>query len=122
MKRDMDLIRKMVLLIEERPHGRATSDIEVDGYTDEQIGYHAYLLVDSGLAVGCDVTTRGSFGPEYIISYLTSAGHDFADASRNETAWKKAKGIVREKAGSVTLEVMKQLLVSLLKQAIGLAG
>src|SRR5439155_7767741 len=110
MKRDMELIRKMVLLIEQQPHGWAPNNINVDGYTDEQITYHAYLLVDSGLAAGSDITTTGSSGPEYVITCLTSAGHDFAGASRNENVWKKATGIVREKVGAVTLEIMKELL------------
>ena len=122
MKRDMELIRKLILQIEDSPNGSAPSQLQIEGYTAEQIGYHAYLLVDSGLAVGSDVTNSGSSGPEYLISYLTWAGHDFADACRNETTWKKATAIVKEKAGGVTFDVFKQLLVSLLKHAVGLGG
>jgi hypothetical protein len=108
----MDLIRKMVLLIESSPNGWAPDTITIDGYTPAQIGYHSYLLVDAGLASGTDITNSESSGPEYMISRLTSAGHDFADACRNDTIWAKAKGIVKEKTGSVTIEIMKQLLTA----------
>jgi hypothetical protein len=119
MKRDMELIRKMVLKMDDSPTGWA-HDVNIEGYTPDEIGYHGYLLVDSGLAVGVDMTCSGSSGPEYVLSHLTSAGHDFADACRNETVWNKAKRIVSEKVGTVTLEVMKQLLISIIKQSIGL--
>jgi hypothetical protein len=37
MKHDMDLIRKLVLAIEDDPIGYAPRDIEIDEYTPEQI-------------------------------------------------------------------------------------
>lgn len=120
MKRDYDLLRKLVLTVESGPHGYAPHHIKIDGYSDEEIGYHSYLLVDSGLAVGVDATTLGSTSPQWLILHLTSAGHDFADAIRDETRWKKATGIVKDKAGSVSLDVLKQLLISLLKNTLGL--
>ena len=49
MKRDIDLIRKLVFTIEEHPHGFAPNEINIDGYTSEQIGYHLYTMLDSGL-------------------------------------------------------------------------
>jgi hypothetical protein len=120
MKRDMELIRKMILYIEDSPNGWAPSEIKIDGYSAEEIGYHAYLLVDAGLATGADITNTQSSGPEYLITHLTSAGHDFADASRDEGIWKKARGIVKEKAGSVTIDIMKQILTWVVKKAVGL--
>lgn len=122
MKRDMDLIRQMTLAIESSPKGWSESSLTIDGYTPEQIGYHAYLLVDSSLAVGHDVTHMGSSGPEYLITHLTWAGHDFADACRDETIWNKAKSTIKEKVSSVTFDVMKELLMKFLKSAVGLGS
>lgn len=121
MKRDMDLIRKMILAIENSPHGRAPDGLKIDGYSEEQVGYHAYLLVDSGLAEGVDFAHMGSAGPESRITRLTWDGHDFADACRDESTWAKARATVKDKVGSVTFDVMKELLVSLLKGSLGLS-
>jgi len=119
MKRDLELIRKMVLAIEDAPSGWAP-DLKFDGYSDAQVGYHAYLLIDAGLARGQDASTMGSDAPEGFITSLTWAGHEFADAARDETRWKKAMGVVQEKGGTVTIGVLTQLLIALTKGALGL--
>ena len=119
MKRDLELIRKMILAIEDAPFGYAP-ELSIDGYTPIQVGYHAYLLVDAGLARGHDVATMGSVGPDVLITSLTWAGHEFAEAARDEIRWKKAMGIVKEKSGTITMDLLKQLLGSLMRGALGL--
>lgn len=118
MKRDMDLIRKMVLLIEEHPDGWAP-DIKIDGYTTDQIGYHSYLLVESGLAAGIDLTDTGSTGPIYSVSHLTPAGHDFADSVRSQYVWDEVMGQVKEKGlASVTLDIARKMLDKALRKRL----
>jgi len=119
MKRDLELIRKMVLAIEDAPSGWAP-DLKFEGYTDAQVGYHAYLLIDAGLAKGQDASTIGGEAPEGFISSLTWVGHEFADAARDETRWRKAIGVVQEKSGTVTVGVLTQLLVGIMKNTLGL--
>ncbi|MDD5761177.1 MAG: DUF2513 domain-containing protein [bacterium] len=120
MKRDLELIRKMVLAIEASHSGWAPNNFEFEGYTEAQVGYHAYLLINAGLAKGVDASSMGSESPKGFISSLTWAGHEFADAARDETRWRKAMGVVQEKGGTVTIGVLTQLLVSLMKGALGL--
>ena len=118
MTRDLDLIRKMVLAIEDAQSGWAP-EFAIDGYTPVQVGYHAYPLIDAGLAKGVDVTKMGGQAPEFLITSLTWAGHEFAEAARDETRWKKTLGIVKEKGGAITFEILKQLLVNLMKGTFG---
>jgi hypothetical protein len=118
----MELIRKLVLAVEEAPSGYAPDDLHVEGYTAEQIAYHAHLMVQAGLATGIDATHLGSSGPEAQITSLTWDGHEFADASRDEARWKKAMGIVQDKGGAVTLDVLKDLLSHLARLGLGLIG
>lgn len=120
MKRDLDLIRKIVLAIEELPTGYLLDQLKIEGYTSEQIGYHSYLVVDSGLAEGRNTTTIEDSSPNWWINNLTSAGHDFADAVRSDTVWNKATELIKDKAGSVTLDILTQLLSSLLRGSLGL--
>ncbi len=73
MRRDISLIRRLVLALE---NDEATPDT-FEAYSEEQVVYHRYLTVDGGLAksgVGC------SF-------HLTDRGHDFADAVRSDRVW-----------------------------------
>jgi uncharacterized protein DUF2513 len=120
MKRDLDLVRKLVLAVEDLPTGTVLGGIEIDGYSPEQIGYHSYLVVDAGLAKGINVQTLSDTSPNWQILQLTSEGHDFADAARNDTTWNQAKVVVAEKGGGATLEIVKQVLIGLIKHSLGL--
>jgi hypothetical protein len=119
VKRDMDLIRKIVLAVEDAPTGYAPK-LAFDGYDNETVSYHAYLMIQAGLATGVEVTHQRSPGPEAILTGLTWEGHEFADAARDETRWKKAMGIVQEKGGAVGFDVLKDLLSHLAKLGLGL--
>jgi hypothetical protein len=48
MKRDMDLVRKILLQIEEHPHGFAPNYLAIEDYTQEQIGFHVLLMGEAG--------------------------------------------------------------------------
>lgn len=120
MKRDLELIRKIVLMIEGSSGGGAP-EIRIEGYSDDVIGYHCYLIFDAGLAEGCDLTVRDSNGPQYELSHLTWAGHEFAEAARDNGRWKQALEVVKDKGGTVTLSVLIELLKSLMKSSFGLS-
>lgn len=120
MKRDFELIRKMVLMIESQDQVWRFEDFKIPEFSQDQIAYHAYLLVDAGLACGHDVTQAGSKTVQYDIFHLTWAGHEFADAARDEYRWKKVIGKVKKKSEGITLTVLTQLLIALMKKAVGL--
>ncbi|WP_161602486.1 DUF2513 domain-containing protein [Tautonia marina] len=112
----MELIRKMVLLMEEDPSGWAP-DMNIEGYSPDQIGYHAYLLVDSGLATGSDVTPIGSSMPVYILNHLTSSGHDFADSARTQYIWDEVMEDMQKKGVvSAALDLVRKLLDTRIKK------
>jgi hypothetical protein len=119
MQRDWDLIRKIVLAVENHPNGFAPQ-LQFDGYTPEQVGYHSYLLVDAQLAQGIAVTTNANRSPVAKITYLTWAGHEFAEAARDNTRWNRAMGIVRDKGGAITMNLLGQLLGGIMKSTFGL--
>lgn len=120
MKRDMDLIREILLQTEQHENGYAP-DLEIDGYTSAQIGYHQFLIIDAGLAEGADVTHRGSEGPMGVITHLTSAGHDFLDAARSKTVWQQAKDAV-DPIGGASIQVWTAILTDLVRRNLGLGG
>ncbi len=120
MKRDMELVRKIALALEGKSTGFSGENPTVEGYSAEEIGYHVYLMLEAGLVRGSDVTNNDSSSPEAIATGLTWQGHEFVEAARDETLWKRAMGTVRAKGGSVTIDVLKQLLATMIKETLNL--
>jgi Hypothetical protein (DUF2513) len=48
MKRDMDLVRQILITIEDYEDGFAPETVDVPGYTEETIGYHLVLMEAAG--------------------------------------------------------------------------
>jgi hypothetical protein len=118
MKRDMDLVRKILLAIEENPQGFFNKRLLIEGYSAEQIGYHVYLMMQAGLVEGADATTMGCQSPVAIPTGLTWQGHDFLDACRDEGVWAKAKEKLKSLGGEVPLEVVKTVLIEIMKKQV----
>jgi hypothetical protein len=120
MKRDMDLVRKIAFFLEDQPHGHA-SKVVVEGYSEEEIGYHAYLMLEAGLVRGCNTSHMRSPSPCAIATGLTWQGHEFVDLARSESVWGKAKKHIKEKVGSATVGILLDVLKQQAKEALGLA-
>jgi len=48
MKRDMDLIREILLEIEKLPPNTETGEFPIEGWKPEEINYHIRLLCQAG--------------------------------------------------------------------------
>lgn len=118
MKRDMDLIRVMLLAIEAHPSGFAP-EIEIVGYTQEQIGYHAALLGEAGLAMVVNETGLDDKSPQATIIRLTWAGHEFLDSVRENNIWNQAKDKIN-KVGGATIPIWIAVLTEIIKKQLGL--
>lgn len=124
MKRDMDLIRDILLEIEEGRRIfeiRSASESAVLGLDDEgsmsreeaeRWHYNLSLMHDAGL-----VDFRRSGGGAWFVEGITWAGHDFLDSVRDPEIWEKTKEGA-EKAGGFTLDVLGALAKGLIKQKI----
>jgi hypothetical protein len=111
VKRDMDLLRSLLLKVEEQsPNGPFTT-IEIPGHSEDEVRYHARLAQGAGF-VEADFMMDG-----FIVTGLTWAGHEFLDAAREDKLWNKAKQTVLTNAGTLTLEALKIALSLLMQQA-----
>ena len=120
MKRDMDLVRKILFAVEARE--ARWEKLEIEGHSFEEVGYHCCLLIDAGLALGVDQKLDQTPERTCRITSLTNAGHDWLDAAREDTRWKQAKSIFAT-MGGVTLDVAKSILKQLMtEQASRLLG
>ncbi len=134
MKRDMELIRRILFKIEEMNGGslRATYFSDVDARVVE---HHFRLLDDSGFLLPLPAAPRShpnnpnpnrsrvrspSTGCFIQDPQLSSKGHDFLDAIRNDTIWSKVKEQLQNSVTSTTLETIKALAVSIGAKMLGI--
>jgi hypothetical protein len=120
MKRDMELIRELLLAIEAFPTGHG-EELELAGRSETEVGYHLNLLLQAGYIEGHDVTTHGHDGPQVLPSRMTWEGHDFLDAIRDDGVWKKVQEKLLAVGGQSTLEVVKELALTVVRSHLGLA-
>ena len=131
MKRDMELIRKMLLEIENNYDPQDNSRLAQSfiftlegGYAESEIDYNLSLLIDEGLVKGKYQGTMGGTLFTYIEG-LTWDGHDFLDSIRQDVVWQGVQDKA-EQAGlnvlSLSFEVLKNLAVSVAKERLGLHG
>ncbi len=118
MKRDMDLVRLLLLEAEKQDEGFSYEDIELDGYDPDQIAYHLHIMWEGRLFDGVDHSDRGC-RYDVFIKRLTWEGHEFLEAVREADRWNRARTLIA-KAGGATVPVWTALLTAMLKQGVGL--
>lgn len=116
MRRDLDLARTILRRIEAAPTVRDWIDITVEHHSAEVVSYHVMLLAKEGLIEAIDLSDSDGFVWKSIR--LTWAGHEFLDAARDESRWSKAKDIVLNKSGGLTFDVLKAVLINLMRNSV----
>jgi len=122
MKRDMDLVRKILLAMEGHEHGFAPQPFKIEGYDDEQVGHHVYMMGDAGLINAADATHMQSRSPTAIPTSITWEGHEFLEAARKPAIWEAAKRRLADAGVGCTIELVKRVLLELSKKALDLSA
>jgi hypothetical protein len=105
MKRDMDLVRELLLKLEAEPldgdlYSVDPEGLGITGRTHEEIAYHMVLLIDGGL-----LDAERDMSGQFAARKLTWAGHDFLDSVRDPKIWRATKDRVKQ-AGGFTVEIL----------------
>ncbi len=117
MKRDFELVRKILTCIEESEGVQQRVNVEIEGYTEDQIMYHLILLAQADLIDATNVPLQDR---TYITARgLTWQGHEFLDSIKNETVWQKTQQAVKDKGGAVSFEVLKIMATGYAKSVFG---
>ncbi len=115
MKRDMDLVREILLKLEAHPAQIFGAEMEIDGYSKEEINFHLMLMNEAGL-INADDSSAGT-EIYFLPLWITWAGYEFLDDAKNDTRWGRAKSIMQKTVG-VSFEVLKEILKTLITQEI----
>ena len=106
MKRDMDLIRLILLRVEEQdPNTSSYESITIDGYTSGEVREHIKLLANAGMISDVHHDLDGNVW----VRSITWDGYDYLDKVRDNTIWKKTKDTIKEKGLPLIFDTIKTI-------------
>lgn len=121
MKRDLDLIRRILKDVEGMPAGKPLGNITYPGYSKEIIHEHIDLLDQAKFI---EVATFKAGTAKNIIKYqinrLTWLGHEFLDAAKDDSIWNKAKEKFLKPTVSFSFDLLLDWLKMKAREKIGL--
>ncbi|MDP3459713.1 MAG: DUF2513 domain-containing protein [Hyphomonas sp.] len=115
MKRDMDLVRAILLNLEQKQVGDESEMLDADdfpSFSADTVYGHFSLLLDAGFVDG----KAGGSGL-MLCRQITWQGHEFLDATRDAKVWEKTKDAANA-VGGWTAGLLKDLATAILKSAI----
>lgn len=118
MKRDLDLVR-LILIEAEKADGR----LDMSGFVDEGnsmdcLGFHLEMMDDAGL-IDADVGhAMGGHVSNAVVKRITWDGFDYLDVIRSDTVWFKVKKAIADTVGETSLSVAKAACAELAKHLV----
>ena len=118
MKRDMDLIREILLYAERQTQRWHAGKAQIEGWKSTEVVYNVGLCVDRGFLRaeplrGSEIRLK-AVGPDWVVERLTYDGHEFLDNIRNDGIWSQVKSAAKNKGVDLTFD----LAIMLAKQAL----
>ena len=113
MKRDMDLVRQLLLSFEDETiESREIDDRDVN---------HIEMLLEQGLVDGVSILRGidGHVGYGFHTPRLTWTGHEFLETIRQKTVWEKIKKLIDEKGVGLTIDGIKFAAPLVVKSMLG---
>lgn len=125
MELRLDLVKKLLLIVEQTPANRVVPVIQIEGVDQDTVDEHLELLIKDAHYLEGKVHPGGS-GQQRIVRVhvdrMTKAGHEFLANAKNETVWNKTVATVKEKGSSFSLELISRLLNQIAAQQLGLGA
>ena len=113
MKRDMDLVRKILIKMESNWGYEYFQEakIRIEGYSDSAVHYHLRIMIEKGLITTSfpeGISTVNSTYVEYMPETITWEGQEFLEAIREEGTWEK----IKKEAVNLSFDAIKAWILS----------
>lgn len=120
MKRDVEVFRKILMQVEQRPNGLIDEIHGIDRVEESELHGHVELLVEAGYLKATDQTSFGDQFNRFLLERITFEGHEFLDAIRHEGFIEELKSKARDEGTSLPLTILKELGTQFLRKKLGL--
>jgi hypothetical protein len=118
MKRDLDLMREILLTIE-ASNGPVYLPLPADPPRPPgDVALQVQLLKDAGYIQAEFSPIRESLDIVGAIIRMTNSGYDYLDTVRNPKVWNETKSVLEKIGGSAALEVVKEIAAKFMAELI----
>ena len=114
MKRDMDLVREILLEIEEQYISTAIYDLQIKGYDMATVAYHCKILYEAGLISDYKAQYADNEIWFFCVGSLTWEGNDYLDKVRDNSTWRKTKDIITRKGLPLVFDTIKTISTAII--------
>lgn len=113
MQRNWDLIRRILLKLEEKADPRSLlQPDEINGYDSITVSYHFKLLNNAELITATSLCSTEQY--RYAAISLTWQGHELLDQIRNDSIWNKVKSTLQSKSLDLSFESIKTVATAII--------
>lgn len=117
MRRDMDLVRDILLEVEKQYVSTAIYNLKIEGYDTETIAYHCKILYEAGLISDYKAQYADNTIYSFGVGSLTWDGNDYLDKIRDNSIWKKTKDVIVKKGLPLVLDTVKTISTAFITAA-----
>lgn len=114
MKRDIDLIREILLQVEATPSNNMWKAKPLLGCDVTDVVAHVRLAQDAGLLEAIFTKT----GTHAVVQRMLNDGYDFLEQSKLPSRWEKAKSKIVTESLPMTVDIFKSVLVKLVQEQL----
>lgn len=122
MKRDMELVLRILEFLEERQGISVIENLQIPGCDDGVVAYHCRRMYEAGLLDAEAVTSTTT--PTRLINVLpfglTWEGHEFLDSMRDHTVAAKVRNRLGGSLADVPFTLIKELALAVGRSQLGL--
>jgi Hypothetical protein (DUF2513) len=120
MKMDWDLIRDILIAVEECPLGNHIKLDQFSGHSQSVVFEHIRLLKEDGyLHAQLLPYHTGQPGGDAVVQRMSMSGHELLETMRSKPVWEKIKALAKEKGLELGLDAIKALGGIALKWVVG---
>lgn len=125
MRRDLDLVRSILIYVENADSEVDASSMATERWSIELVAYHVRLIAHHGLIdVSHDIRDMNSSTIELTVAGITWDGRDYLDSIREPKVWERVKKILADTVGSTTLDVVRQtgsmVALTMVREGLGM--
>ena len=118
MKRNLDLIREILLAIEEQHEYGPIYGLSIPDHSMNEVAYHCKLLYEHGFIDDYGDEPGDEELLDFGVGGLTWEGADYLEQVRDNSRWGKVKKTMKEKGIPLTVEFVKETVNTMMAAVI----